>query len=137
VRRQRILIVEDSKSDVFLMREAIAKAQVDAEIHIVQDGHDAIRYFDVVAADTETPCPDLILLDMNLPKQTGDEVLKYLRRMGRCSSAKVLIVSSSDAPRDRASVEAYSLAGYFRKPSNYREFMKLGPLVKGLLEPGS
>ena len=60
-------------------------------------------------------------------------MLKHLRASARCRHAPVLIVSSSDAPRDRAAVETLGVAGYFKKPSELREFMKLGPLVKGLL----
>jgi CheY-like chemotaxis protein len=119
------------------MREAIGNTGIDVEIEVVQDGHEATRYFDAVSASENMPCPDLILLDMNLPRQSGDEVLRHLRASGRCSSAKVLIVSSSDAPRDVASVEAFSLSGYFKKPSSYAEFLKLGPLVKSLLESGA
>jgi DNA-binding response OmpR family regulator len=83
------------------------------------------------------PCPDLVLLDMNLPKKSGNEVLQYLRATERCRYAAVLIVSSSDTPRDRASVETFTVAGYFKKPSNYAEFMKLGSVVRDLLEPGT
>ena len=127
-------MVEDSKTDVFLMREALENAQIDAEIDVVHDGEKAIEYIDAADANDSAPCPDLVLLDMNLPKRSGDEVLKHLRRGRRCKYAKVLVVSSSDAPRDRAAVEMFGVAGYFKKPSNYADFMKLGPTVKELLE---
>lgn len=133
--RRRILIIEDSKPDVFLMREAIKKARIDADIDVVQDGHLATQYFDAADANENAPCPDVILLDLNLPKKSGDEVLKHLREKAGFKNVKVLIVSSSDAPRDRATVESFAIAGYFKKPSSYAEFMTLGPIVKDLLEP--
>jgi DNA-binding response OmpR family regulator len=78
-----------------------------------------------------------VLLDINLPKKSGDEVLQHLRHSDRCRHAQVLVVSSSDAARDREVVAGLSVAGYFKKPSDYAEFMKLGPWVKALLEaPG-
>jgi CheY-like chemotaxis protein len=80
------------------------------------------------------PWMRLILLDMNLPKRSGDEVLKHLRTSTNCRHSKVLIVSSSDAPEDRRAVETSGVAGYFRKPSSYDEFMKLGPIIKSLLD---
>jgi two-component system, chemotaxis family, response regulator Rcp1 len=128
------LIVEDSKTDMFLMREAITSSRIEADIDVVRDGHAATRYFDAADASAGALCPDLILLDMNLPKKSGDEVLQHLRASARCKYAKVLIVSSSDAAQDRRIVEAFAVAGYFKKPSNYAEFMKLGPMVKDLLE---
>jgi DNA-binding response OmpR family regulator len=100
----------------------------------VKDGYAATNFFDAADADPNAPCPDVVLLDLNLPKKNGAEVLKHLRESRRCKRAQVLIISSSDAPRDRASVEGLGAAGYFKKPSNYAEFMKLGSLVKALVE---
>lgn len=129
----QILVVEDSKTDVFLIRKAIASAQVDADLHVVSDGDAATRFFDSADADANAPCPALVLLDLNLPKKSGDDVLRHLRNSRRCSEAAVLIVSSSDAARDREGVAGLGVSGYFRKPSDYYEFMKLGELVKKLL----
>jgi CheY-like chemotaxis protein len=129
-----ILVVEDSSTDVFLIREALETAEVNANVHVVTDGHAAIKFFDAVDADENTRCPVLVLLDMNLPKRSGNEVLSHLRQSRRCREARVIIVSSSDAPRDRASVADLAVAGYFKKPSDYAGFMRLGPLVKSVLE---
>jgi CheY-like chemotaxis protein len=129
-----ILVVEDSRTDVFLIREALETAEVNANVHVVTDGHAAIKFFDAVEADENIPCPALVLLDMNLPKRNGNEVLNYLRQTTRCRDAQVIIVSSSDAPRDRASIADLAVAGYFKKPSDYAAFMRLGALVKAVLE---
>jgi CheY-like chemotaxis protein len=126
--------VEDNRTDVFLIQEAIGSCRIDAEIEIVRDGQAALSYFENVDASRADACPDLILLDMNLPKRSGDEVLKHLRTSTNCRHSKVLIVSSSDAPEDRQAVETSGVAGYFRKPSSYDEFMKLGPLIRTLLD---
>ena len=101
---------------------------------MVRDGHAATKFFDAADADPNAPCPALVLLDLNLPKKTGAEVLKHLRESRRCQAAQVLIVSSSDSVRDRASVQHLGAAGYFKKPTEYEAFMKLGPVVKALLE---
>ena len=131
----QILVVEDSKTDVFLIRQAIASAQVNADLHVVSDGDAATRFFDSADADANAPCPTLVLLDLNLPKKTGDDVLRHLRSSRRCGHAAVLIVSSSDAARDREGVARLGANAYFRKPSDYSEFMKLGDVVKRLLGP--
>jgi DNA-binding response OmpR family regulator len=129
----QILVVEDSKTDLFLIREAIASAQIDADLHFVSDGQAATQFLDSADADAKAPCPCLVLLDLNLPKKNGDDVLRHLRSSSRCGNAAVLIVSSSDAVRDRERVTELGVDGYFRKPSDYSEFMKLGDLVKRLL----
>jgi two-component system, chemotaxis family, response regulator Rcp1 len=129
-----ILIVEDSKTDVFLIQDALKSAQVVANVHVVRDGYAATNFFDAADADPNAPCPALVLLDLNLPKKTGAEVLRHLRESSRCQAAQVLIISSSDSARDRASLEHLGAAGYFKKPTEYEAFMKLGPIVEALLD---
>jgi DNA-binding response OmpR family regulator len=134
VRKRRILLAEDSRDDLFLIQEALRSAQVDADIQIARDGDAAVKFFESADLDENAPRPDLVLLDLNLPKRNGEQVLKHLRQSLRCRHAQVLIVSSSDQPRDRAAVAEMSVAGYFKKPSSFNDFMKLGPIVKALLE---
>ena len=126
--------MEDNKADLFLIRKAIETAQVDADLHVVSDGQAATRFFDAVDADDNALQPDLILLDLNLPKKSGEEVLRHLRKSKRCRNAFVLVVTSSDSEREREAAAALAVIGYFRKPSQFAEFMKLGPLVKQLLD---
>jgi two-component system, chemotaxis family, response regulator Rcp1 len=127
-------VVEDSKADLFLIREAIAAAQVDAAVAVVSDGHQATEFVDQADRGQGAPCPDLILLDLNLPKKDGIEVLRHIRNSAVCRNAMVLVVSSSDSASDREAVKALGFNGYFRKPSVYAEFMKLGPMIRELLQ---
>lgn len=132
-----ILVVEDSKTDVYVIRAALDSGKVSANVHVVRDGYAATNFFDAADADANAPCPDLVLLDLNLPKMSGAEVLHHLRESTRCKAAQVLIVSSSDSARDQASVKRFGAAGYFKKPTDYGEFMKLGLFVKALLDDPS
>jgi CheY-like chemotaxis protein len=129
----QILIVEDSKADLFLIREAIAAAGVNATLYVVSDGQEAIQFLDNVDLRV-VPCPDLVLLDLNIPKKDGTEVLRHLRQSAGCKKSLVLVVTSSDSSRDRAAVNALGTNGYFRKPSVYADFLKLGEVVRNLLE---
>lgn len=79
------------------------------------------------------PCPALVILDINLPKKQGGDVLKYMRKSHRCAEAIVLVVSTSDSASDREQMTSLGANGYFRKPSQFDEFMKIGDVVKGLL----
>jgi CheY-like chemotaxis protein len=133
-RRRLVLVVEDNKGDVFLIREAMGFAHVDADISVLHDGHEAILFFDAADKDADSRSPDLVLLDINLPRKNGYEVLKGLRQSVRCGNAKVLIVSTSDGTRDHEAFAALGVSGYFHKPSDYADFLKLGPLVKTLLD---
>jgi len=125
--------VEDNKGDVFLIREAIQATKLNADLHVVQDGEQALRFFEQVDHDDSVPCPSLIIIDINLPKKQGDEVLRSMRGSRRCGKALVLVVTSSDSASDRAAMARLGIDGYFRKPSAYEDFMKLGEVVKNLI----
>jgi chemotaxis family two-component system response regulator Rcp1 len=131
---RHILIVEDDSADVFLISEAIHNANSDVELEVVNDGDKAIRFFEKVDGDDSLACPALVILDINLPKKHGGQVLQQMRKTRRCSSALVLVVTSSDSARDRETMAKLGANGYFRKPSDYEHFMQLGGLVKELLD---
>jgi chemotaxis family two-component system response regulator Rcp1 len=132
-----ILVVEDNEADVFLIQEAIEAKKLPMALHVVRDGEQAMRYFDEADGDVSAPCPSLVILDINLPKKQGGEVLKHMRRSRRCANALVIAVSTSDSARDREQMTELGVNGYFRKPSEYPAFMKLGDVVKALLAGGA
>ncbi len=130
-----ILLVEDNRADVFLVREAIQAAGIQAELEILADGEKAIQYFERLDADASRKCPALMILDINLPKRPGNEVLAYMRRTNRCRDTAVVVVTSSDSERDRQEMARLGIKEYFRKPSDFESFMKLGDILKDLLPP--
>jgi CheY-like chemotaxis protein len=129
-----VLIVEDSRADITLIRMAMEKAGVPAVIQVVDDGEKAIRFFENVDLDAAAPCPDLVILDLNLPRFKGSEVLRRLRASARCADVPVLVVTSSDSSDDREQMNKLGANGYFRKPSELSEYMKLGQVTRGLLK---
>jgi DNA-binding response OmpR family regulator len=126
--------VEDNQADVFLIREAIDTARLAAEIHVVYDGEQATRYCVDVNSDDGLPAPAMVILDINLPKKQGGKVLEEMRKTPRCKNALVLVVTSSDSDADRAEMARLGANGYFRKPSDFEGYMKLGGIVKELLQ---
>lgn len=112
-------------------------ANIQADFHVVRDGEQAVEFFDEAERDIAVPCPALVILDINLPKKHGDEVLEHMRNSPRCRGAVVIAVSTSDSPRDRQDMARLGADAYFRKPSEYAEFMKLGDLVRQFLNAGS
>jgi DNA-binding response OmpR family regulator len=132
--RRRILIVEDNKADVFLICEAINAANLNADVQVVSDGEKALGVFEEADRDNARVPPTLVILDINLPKKNGSQVLRQMRASRRCANAIVLVVTSSDSARDRDLMANLGVNGYFRKPSEYDDFMKLSQIVKVLLD---
>jgi chemotaxis family two-component system response regulator Rcp1 len=135
--RTCILIVEDNSADVFLIRAAIRTANIDADLRILKDGEQAIHFFDDADRDERAPCPALVILDINLPRRQGGEVLEHIRKSRRCNKALVIVASTSDSQKDRDIMAALGANGYFAKPSAYAGFMKLGDMMRELLNSGS
>ncbi len=129
--------MEDNDADVFLIREAIEAMKLNLALHIVTDGEQAVRFFDQADADAAAPCPALVVLDINLPRRQGGDVLKHMRLSPRCGRALVVAVSTSESGRDRDQMMQLGANHYFRKPSDYADFMKLGEIVRDLLAAGA
>jgi two-component system, chemotaxis family, response regulator Rcp1 len=132
-----ILIVEDNPADVFLIRETIEASGVKVPVHIVKDGEEATLFFDHADRDDSAPCPSLVILDINLPKKHGIQVLQHLRRSHRCRTASVIVVSTSNAAKDREDVILNGADAFFCKPSKYDDFLKLADLILEWFPKGS
>lgn len=125
--------MEDNKADIFLMREALESAQIEADLHIVNDGDKAIEFLKRAEADETAPRPAIILLDLNLPRKSGLEVLQFLRQTKTCAKAPVVVVTSSDSENDRMETARLGASGYFRKPSSYDAFIRIGEIIRDML----
>ena len=130
-------MAEDSEPDVLLIREALRLAGIPQDnLQVARDGEIAMRLFEQLEADGPPVCPDLVLLDINLPKKRGGDILRRIRASTKCPATKVLVVTSSGLQSDRDQMERLGANGYFRKPSEYAAFMELGLLVRTLLGMG-
>jgi two-component system, chemotaxis family, response regulator Rcp1 len=131
--RLNLLLAEDNLPDTVLIREVIRTEGLPIDLHIASDGQTAIDFIEAAEGDPSAPCPDFLLLDLNLPKRDGFEVLKRLRDSEKCKSIPVVIITSSDSPGDRQHAAELG-ASYFRKPPNYEDFLKLGEVLRKLLQ---
>jgi CheY-like chemotaxis protein len=129
-----ILLIEDNPGDVLLVREALKEHEVTTPLFVITDGEKAVEFIEKLGKDGDGPCPALVLLDLNLPKRTGHDVLSRMREMKRCEHTPVVILSSSDAPADRRAAAAFNISRYIRKPSTLDEFMMIGAVIRQLLE---
>jgi chemotaxis family two-component system response regulator Rcp1 len=126
----KILLVEDNQGDVFLIEHALQEHHLLYELYVAKDGAEAIQYVSKMGTPGNAPCPDLMLLDLNLPKIDGSDVLREFRKHRLCLLTPVIVVTSSDAQKDRDRMADLGVAHYFRKPSDFDEFMKLGEIVR-------
>ena len=120
----RVLIVEDSPSDVRLIREALRDSDLVVHLSVCKDGAEALEFLQQAKNDPHV-LPDIILLDLNLPRKSGHEVLDEIKHDARLKKIPVLIMSSSDDERDLAAAYELNANCYIRKPSDLHEYEKV------------
>lgn len=127
-----IVLVEDNAADVFLVRTALEQEKdFKFELQVFGDGEEALRYLS--QPQEKVTHPDLFILDLNLPKRSGLDILEALRSRPDDLFAPVIVISSSDSPSDRASAAMLGAARFFPKPADLDEFMKIGGIVRDVL----
>jgi DNA-binding response OmpR family regulator len=130
----RIAIIEDNQPDVFLVEHALRLQGLDFDLITLDDGADAIVFLRGAGASPDSPVPDLIVLDLNLPKTDGEQLLQEIRGRTVFSDTPILVWSSSQSPRDLAMVERFGVARYIIKPTGLDEVLKIGGVICDLLK---
>jgi CheY-like chemotaxis protein len=131
-----IWLVEDSEADELLMRQALKLDGMDCDFQVSEDGEKAINFIEAIDNTEAGPHPHIVLLDLNLPRKSGARVLERIRQSPKCGRIPVVIVTSSDSPGDKGQAARLGATRYFQKPLDLGEFMKLGPLVREVLNAG-
>jgi len=129
----RILLIEDNPADVDLLRRAFRSAQLDCELILLEDGAEALAYVRGLEGAGGGAAPDLAVLDLNLPKNDGIEVLQAIRASSAFARLPVAILSSSASSRERAKIEQFGIGRYITKPPDLDEFLRIGFTLKELL----
>jgi two-component system, chemotaxis family, response regulator Rcp1 len=128
-----ILLAEDNRGDVLLVRRALDHHHLEYELHVVKDGEEALDFVCHMGKPGYAACPDVMLLDLNLPKADGGQVLREFRRHPQCEQTPVVVITSSDSSKDHALVSGLGVSRYFRKPMDFDDFMRLGEVVREVL----
>jgi CheY-like chemotaxis protein len=128
-----ILLAEDNAADVYLIREALNEHGVDCTVQVVSDGEEVLRILSGEGARAAAGKLALIILDLNLPRHDGIEILQRLRDTGEMAGVPVVVLTSSDSPRDRLAATQLGATRYLRKPSSLEQFLDLGGVFKDLL----
>lgn len=127
-----ILLVEDNSADVDLTLVAFRDALVHSHISVVTDGEEAIAFLKRTGNYTEAPSPDLVLLDLNLPKVNGLEVLEAMKADPQLKSVPVIVMSGSDREEDQARAYRLQAAAYLVKPPDKDKYFAAVRSVKEL-----
>lgn len=130
-----VVLLEDNPTDIFVIRKVLASCGLDLELRIFRDGQEALRYLQDLDRDPSSPCPALFLVDLNVPKVDGIDVLRQLRRGSRCQRTPVIVVTSSTAEPDRAAAQRSGADAYFQKPKDLTAYMELAEVIKRVLRP--
>lgn len=124
--------MEDNPGDVVLIRESLEEHHVDCHLFVADDGEKAIQFINELDADGDL-FPALVILDLNLPKRSGREVLRRMRENANWAGTPAVILSSSGALRDQEETASLGASKYIRKPSNLEAFMEIGGVLKTML----
>jgi CheY-like chemotaxis protein len=128
-RKLIILLVEDEPADAHLVRLAFEESKVLVDLHHVGDGVEAFTFLRHEGAYANVPRPDLILLDLNMPRMDGRQFLQKIKVDAALHSLPVVVLTTSDAERDLLDSYDHFAAGYIIKPVNVDTFIKI---VRGI-----
>ena len=129
----RILVIEDNCSDVFLLDRALKKQDFRFELVHLMNGSEAIAFIRRQGAYVGAAIPDLILVDLNLSKYTGEDILREIRSASHLGSVPVCVWSSSRSRRDEALLKDLGVSQFITKPIGLDQFMKIGKIIADLL----
>jgi DNA-binding response OmpR family regulator len=138
IRAARILVIEDNRSDVFLLERALKKEDLRFELIHLLDGGAALAFIRRQGTYANVAIPDLILMDLNLAKYTGEDILREIRAAKHLVGVPVCAWSSSQSRRDEALLKDLGISQFITKPSGLDQFMEIGKIIKDVLAgPGA
>jgi chemotaxis family two-component system response regulator Rcp1 len=127
-----ILLVEDNAADASLVRLSIEQAGLRANLRILADGDAAVDYLRRMSRTREPLCPDLLILDLNLPAASSEEILAVLRRHRSGAKTRVILITGMLNPEQ--GISKFRDCRLFTKPVHLEEFLKLGDVIREVLE---
>jgi two-component system response regulator len=128
--KPRILLVEDNPGDIRLTQEAFKESALDIQMDVVTDGEMAIDFLFKKGRFSDAQKPDIILLDLNLPKKNGIEVLKEIKSENNLKKIPVIVLTTSDADHDISKAYGLHANCYILKPVDFDDFAKVIKLIE-------
>jgi CheY-like chemotaxis protein len=122
--------VEDNPDHVLLVQEAFEEAKSSNQLHVVEDGLEALRFLNQNSPFEDSKCPDLILLDLNLPRKDGRELLRDLKQDGQLSRVPVIVFTSSSSQQDIDMCYALHANCYITKPVGFDQYVEIVKMIE-------
>ena len=129
----RILVIEDNGSDVFLLDRALKKQDLRFELIHLMSGDQAIAFIRRQGIYADAAIPNLILVDLNLSKYTGEDILHEIRTARHLGGIPVCVWSSSRSRKDDAVLKELGVSQFITKPSGLDQFLEIGKTLKDML----
>ena len=120
-----ILIVEDNEGDVGLIEEVFEEAKIRNNLHVAEDGEEALLFLHRKGKFSESPRPDIIILDLNLPNKDGREVLREIKEDDTLKKIPVIVLTTSNAEKDILKSYDLHANAYVTKPLDFNQFINV------------
>jgi CheY-like chemotaxis protein len=120
-----VLLAEDEPADAYLVREAFRENRILVDFHHVSDGLEALAFVNRAGVHAAAPRPDLILLDLNMPRMDGRRFLAEIKKIDEVATIPVVILTTSDVERDLIASYQMGASGYIVKPIDLEQFVQI------------
>lgn len=134
MKRLKILLVEDNPDDIKITERTLKKGNLKDELYITRDGQEALDFLYRRGAFQDAPRPDLIFLDLNLPKLSGHQVLEEIKKDESLRRIPVIVLTVSKLEEDRVRAYDSGASSYIQKPASSSEFIKVINTVRDYWE---
>jgi CheY-like chemotaxis protein len=128
-----ILVVEDNPADVYILRRVLNAHAFPYDLQVIENGERALQFFHELAQQEHPQCPELLLLDLNLPAVNGNELLQAIKRIPECADIRIIMITASDDPRARLEAQRLGADAFFQKPFGFEAYLQLGDLIKAVV----
>lgn len=128
----RILVIDDNESDVFLLDRALKKQDFQFQLLHLMNGAEALVFIRRQGVYIDAAIPNLILLDLNLSKYTGEDIMREIRSAAHLAGVPVCVWSSSRSWQDESLLKSLGVSRFIPKPSGLSEFMEIGKIIQDL-----
>jgi CheY-like chemotaxis protein len=133
VRPFQVLLVDDNPDDIDLLRKGLKQSEVDCETTVISDGAEALAFARGQGKYAGSAAPDLTVIDLNLPKHGGIEILRAVRLNKDLQHLPVVIITSSASPREKLQAADLNVAAFITKPFDLEEFLEIGETLRSVL----